>query len=421
MILVCPECSTHYEIPSALPEGGTKVRCTSCTHVWMATADDVFENAALAEESAQAKEAAPEETDSSLLEEEEAGIPAISPFDEDPFEELDFEEIEEEALNETEELDQAELDSLFEEMGVDPEPEPVPEPEPEQAEENSQGDIDSLFDEMADEEPEDDNSQDDIDSLFDEVGDDAGEENSQDDIDGLFDEPEAAEENSQDDIDGLFDEPAADEGEENSQDDIDGLFDEEPAVSEEPQAEEPLAAAEEDAEDPFENETVEVELDDEPAVEPEPIAAKLPIWKRLSRNEMIGWGGYALSIVLVFSIIIMARVSIVKAIPSMAGVYAALGMNVNVRGLTFTNVQQKWVIEDNRLLLKVRGEVTNLTNRYKTLPPMVFGAVGSDKKEIFRWVMRVRKKPLLPGEKAPFTAMVPLPPEQARHLYISFQ
>ena len=398
MILVCPECSTHYEIPSALPEGGTKVRCTSCTHVWMATADDVFETAALAEESAQAKEATPEETDSSL-QEEEAGIPAISPADEDPLEELDFEEIEEEALNETEELDQAELDSLFEEMGVDLEPEP--EPEPEQAEENSQGDIDSLFDEMADEEPEDDNSQDDIDSLFDEVGDDEGEENSQDDIDGLFDEPEAAEENSQDDIDGLFDE--------------------EPAVSEEPHAEEPLAAAEEDAEDPFENETVEVELDDEPAVEPEPIAAKLPIWKKLSRNEMIGWGGYALSIVLVFSIIIMARVSIVKAIPSMAGVYAALGMNVNVRGLTFTNVQQKWVIEDNRLLLKVRGEVTNLTNRYKTLPPMVFGAVGPGKKEIFRWVMRVRKKPLLPGEKAPFTAMVPLPPKQARHLYISFQ
>jgi len=183
----------------------------------------------------------------------------------------------------------------------------------------------------------------------------------------------------------------------------------------------PLAAAEEDLEDPFDSEIEEVVVDDQPSSEANPVSAKLPIWKRISRNEMIGWGSYGLSVVLVFAIVIMARVSVVKAIPSMAGVYSALGMNVNVRGLTFTNVQQKWVIEDNRLLLKVQGEITNQTNRYKTLPPMVFGAVGPDKKEIFRWVMRVRKKPLLPGEKAPFTAMVPLPPKQAMKLLISFQ
>ena len=414
MILVCPECSTHYEIPSALPEEGTKVRCTSCTHVWMATSDDVFENAALAEESTKAKEAIPEEAD--------VGIPAISPTDEDPLEELDFEEIEEELEDGGDELDQAELDSLFEEMGVEPGPEPEPEPEAE--EENSQGDIDSLFDEMGDG-PEEENSQGDIDSLFDEMGDEPEEENSQDDIDGLFDEPaaEPEEENNQDDIDGLFDEPSTEEGEDNSQDDIDGLFDEDPPAEEspveEPAEEEPIAAATEDLQDPFENEIEEV--DDQSTPEAVPIAAKLPIWKRMSREEMIGWGSYGLSLVLVFAIVIFARVSIVKAIPSMAGVYSVLGMNVNVRGLTFTNVQQKWVIEDNRLLLKVQGEVTNLTNRYKTLPPMVFGAVGTDKKEIFRWVMRVRKKPLLPGEKAPFMAMVPLPPKQAKHLFISFQ
>ncbi|GAA6211023.1 hypothetical protein NBRC116602_07630 [Hyphomicrobiales bacterium 4NK60-0047b] len=398
-----------------MPEEGTKVRCTSCSHVWMATSDDVFENAALAEASAQAEDSLPEDV---------SGIPAISPSDEDPLEELDFEEIEEEIEEEIDaggdELDQAELDSLFEEMGVEPEPEPEPEPE----EENSQGDIDSLFDEVGDE-PEEENSQGDIDSLFDEMGDEPEEENSQDDIDGLFDEPaaEPEEENNQDDIDGLFDEPSSEEGEENSQGDIDGLFDEDPTIEEspveEPVEEEPIAAATEDLEDPFDNEIEEV--DDQPTPETAPLAAKLPIWKRMGREEMIGWGCYVLCVILVFSTVIMARVSLVKAIPSMANVYSVLGMDVNVRGLTFTNVQQKWVIEDNRLLLKVQGEVTNLTNRYKTLPPMVFGAVGTDKKEIFRWVMRVRKKPLLPGEKAPFMAMVPLPPKQAKHLYISFQ
>lgn len=419
MILVCPECSTHYEIPSALPDEGTKVRCTGCSHVWMATNEDVFETVELAEESIKAKNTQAEDAEVSL---EDVGIPALSPTDEDPLEELDFEEIED-VLNEdvddsVDELDQAELDSLFEEMGVEMEPEPESEPEPE--EDNSQDDIDSLFDEI--DEPEEDNSQDDIDNLFDEMGEDEGEENSQDDIDGLFDEPaeDEGEENSQDDIDGLFDEPAADEGEDNSQDDIDGLFDEPAAEAPEEALEVPK---EEALEDPFDSEIEEVVADEPPAQETPsvPIAAKGPFWKNMSRQEMIGWGGYSLSLLLVVIILITARVPIVRAIPSMAGFYSSLGMDVNVRGITFANVQQKWVIEDNRLLLKVEGEVTNLTNRYKTLPPMVFGAVGKNKKEIFRWVMQVRKKPLLPGEKAPFMAKVPLPPKQAQKLIISFQ
>lgn len=392
MILVCPECSTQYEIPTALPEEGTKVRCTSCAHVWMATADDVFENEALADAASNEAKGAPDD---------DFGIPPISPNDEDPLEELDFEEVD--AADK--ELDQSELDSLFDEV----------EPEVE-AEDNSQGDIDSLFDEV--EEPEEENSQGDIDSLFDEMGGDSGEDNSQDDIDGLFDEPEAeGDENSQDDIDGLFDEPEA-AGEDNSQDDIDGLFDE-PASSEEPVA----AAPEEDLVDPFDSpladDTPDIVMPNE--TPPVAVAAKLPIWKRMGRNEMIGWGCYSLTVVLVFSIMIMARVSVVRSIPSMAGVYSTFGMNVNVRGLAFTNVQQKWEIEDNRLILKVHGEITNLTNKYKKMPPMIFGAVSSRNKEVFRWVMNVRKKPLLPGEKAPFMANVPLPPEQAKHLYISFQ
>ena len=416
MILVCPECSTHYEIPSALPEGGTKVRCTSCSHVWLATVEDVFDTAELAEEAKAAQEPPSDDFDLNL---EEAGIPALSPNDEDPLEELDFEEIEEaivddEAGSDVDELDQAELDSLFEEMGVNADFEPEIEPEPEESEDNSQDDIDSLFDET--DAPDDDNSQDDIDSLFDEAGDEPAEENSQDDIDGMFDAPsdDEGEENSQSDIDGLFDEPSSGEEEENSQDDIDGLFDE-PETSEE--------EVQEELEDPFDSNLEDVGGGTPPpAEEPQqPLAAKGPFWKGMSQQEMIGWGGYTLSILIVFVIMIVARVPIVKSIPSMAGIYSALGMDVNVRGVTFANVQQKWVIEGNRLLLKVEGEVTNLTNRYKTLPPMVFGAVGQNKKEIFRWVMSVRKKPLLPGEKAPFMAKVPLPPEQAKMLIISFQ
>lgn len=97
-----------------------------------------------------------------------------------------------------------------------PKPAPAAPPAPSAAdEEQSQDDIDAMFDSPAGEEQ----SQDDIDAMFDSP---AGEEQSQDDIDAMFDSP-AGEEQSQDDIDALFDSPGG--GEDQSQGDIDALFD----------------------------------------------------------------------------------------------------------------------------------------------------------------------------------------------------
>ncbi|SFO61502.1 MJ0042 family finger-like domain-containing protein [Cohaesibacter marisflavi] len=110
------------------------------------------------------------------------------------------------------------------EKAPDPKPAPKPaakEPEAQPAEgkEQSQDDIDALFDSPSGGGEE--QSQDDIDALFDSPS--GGEEQSQDDIDALFDSPSGGEEQSQDDIDALFDSPSG--GEEQSQDDIDALFD----------------------------------------------------------------------------------------------------------------------------------------------------------------------------------------------------
>lgn len=403
MILVCPECATQYEIPNALPEEGAKVRCTSCSHVWLATAADVIESPVEEDVADEAMAAA----DSAV---EEEGIPAVSPADFDPLEDLDFEEVEEPE----EDNSQDDIDSLFDEMAANP-------PE----EDNSQDDIDSLFDEIAEPEAEEDNSQDDIDSLFDEMGgDEPEEENSQGDIDSMFDEvAEDDSDNSQDDIDGLFDEPA-DEGEDNSQDDIDGLFDEEPAAEEAVDEEPQPVAEEEQLEDPFDeamNEPVAAMTKaDEATPAPKKKVPAGPFWKRLEKEVVVGWCCYGMVLGFILFFMVAARVTIVRHMPAMAGIYSSLGLGVNVRGLMFTNVQQRWEVDENRLVLLVEGEITNLTNKYKTLPPLVFGGISADHIEVYRWVMKVRKKPLLPGEKAPFSARVPVPPDHAKQLLISF-
>ena len=112
---------------------------------------------------------------------------------------------------------------------AEPQPEPEPEPksepaaaEPDAGKEQSQDDIDALFDSPSGGGKE--QSQDDIDALFDSPS-GGGKEQSQDDIDALFDSPSGGgKEQSHDDIDALFDSPSGG-GKEQSQDDIDALFD----------------------------------------------------------------------------------------------------------------------------------------------------------------------------------------------------
>ncbi len=75
-ILECPECGTQYEIPVAIPEGGRKVRCAKCEHVWTArSADEIQPDDAPPLEEA-------EEDEEIVFREEEAGDGEAEPADE---------------------------------------------------------------------------------------------------------------------------------------------------------------------------------------------------------------------------------------------------------------------------------------------------------------------------------------------------
>ncbi len=423
MILVCPECTTKYDLPGQLPDEGTKVRCMSCSHVWFATNADLLEaEAELPPEPEQEEDTATPDHD----EADEMAVAAVSPIDDDPLEELDFNEIMDEPDEEAvpdEVLETPEEDDLLEAVAPEKSEEEVL---PDEDAPQSQDDIDSMFDvmESGEEEVEEDtNDQGDIDNLFAEEGspeEEAGAEEA-------GDEPEAEVET----------EPAVeleikpdDAEEERSQGDIDNLFeteqeDEAPALDEQTELEAFTSAISDlvdDEVDPFDHvapeEAEELEAGNADILR---TRAKVPFWKQLDQKTMIGWACYGVMIFFIGLFFVSARVTVVRAFPAMAEIYSAIGLGVNVRGVMFTNVQQRWDIVDNILKLKVDGEIVNLTNHYKPLPDMVFVAMNQERREVFRWVTRVRQKPLLPGEKAPFIAKVPAPPESARHLLLYFE
>lgn len=411
MILVCPECSTSYELPSTLPDGGAKVRCTSCSHTWTAQPEDLLAEMPAEEAAVEAEAEAVMADEETRPDEEE--IPALSPTDE-IFEEIDYSDNQ----DLMEENGQDDIDSLFADFELEEEP----------VEAMNAGDLEDLFQEdialedaeapLEDEAPEAEAveafAEDDADeqAALMAAADDGGDDNSQDDIDSLFDDPDfGATETEEADLEAeaALEALAEEEmGEENSQDDIDGLFDDEPPQDD-------MAA---EAVDPFDSPDIEAEA--ELTEETAAAAPKLPIWKRVDPKVAAGWGGYAFSLLLFVVVMILARGPVVQIAPAMAGIYQLFDIPVNIRGLAFVNVQQSWQVNEGRIELQVEGEIANLTKRYKTMPRLIIGGLSEDRKEVFRWVAQVREKPLLPNETARFSTQMPAPPQSARHLLIRF-
>jgi hypothetical protein len=65
------------------------------------------------------------------------------------------------------------------------------------------------------------------------------------------------------------------------------------------------------------------------------------------------------------------RQAAVAAIPDLAGLYAILGIPVNVRGLAIDGVVAEWGAPGALSRLTVHGTIRNLTDSEKAVPPLV--------------------------------------------------
>lgn len=289
MIVTCANCQTKYNLPDGkIPEGGAKVKCSKCSHVFkvepptVATLEDEVEN--LLEEESQAPDtsagdefdetfdevAAAEGAAAEEPEEEPAGEPVEESFEEpveepveEPEDDLFAEAPEdetpaEEGLGDVSDMDDN-LGDLFDDVGADEEEPVAGEPEEEfgggvdePADEEMPG-VDDLFDDTdeADEEMVDDADgvAADVESLF--GDDDAG---SDDDIFADEDEESAADddifesgEEEESDVSDIFDESDKPEEE-------DELFGDEEAGA---AADELFAATADDVDDEDEDEEEE--------------------------------------------------------------------------------------------------------------------------------------------------------------------
>lgn len=146
-----------------------------------------------------------------------------------------------------------------------------------------------------------------------------------------------------------------------------------------------------------------------PAVEP----SRAPRRKLRAAFTIFGVGIFAMALV-------GQRERVVRYVPATGGAYAAIGLPVNARGLTFRNVKASMVDDGPQKILAVEGHVANVRNASLNVPDLRVAVDGPDGRELYYWIAKSPKPNLTAGEEIYFRARLASPPEAGERIMVRF-
>lgn len=114
------------------------------------------------------------------------------------------------------------------------------------------------------------------------------------------------------------------------------------------------------------------------------------------------------------------RERVVRMIPQFAGLYATLGLPVNVRGLAFSAVESELVQDQQGRFLVVSGDVTNIAKSTTKVPPITVIVQSEDGKVLYSWTTEPPRPSLDPAELMHFRARLASPPNDGRSVQLRF-
>jgi predicted Zn finger-like uncharacterized protein len=117
---------------------------------------------------------------------------------------------------------------------------------------------------------------------------------------------------------------------------------------------------------------------------------------------------------------LLFRTEIVKLAPSMAGVYAALGMGVNVVGLEFSEVSTVLSRRGDSDVISVTATIRGVEARRVVVPPVVVSLLDAKGAPLYQWSVMPPAADVEPGEAVAFSAELASPPEGATQLRLGF-
>ena len=135
--------------------------------------------------------------------------------------------------------------------------------------------------------------------------------------------------------------------------------------------------------------------------------------------------GVLLGIVIVALLGVLAgligwRNEVVRAAPQTAAVYAALGLPVNLRGLSFAGVTLGYEVAQGVPVMVVEGTIVNTSARDADVPRLRFAVRNPARVETYAWTARPALAVLPSGASLPFRTRLASPPPDARDVLVRF-
>jgi predicted Zn finger-like uncharacterized protein len=114
------------------------------------------------------------------------------------------------------------------------------------------------------------------------------------------------------------------------------------------------------------------------------------------------------------------RASIVRVLPQTASLFAAVGLPVNLRGLSFDNVKTSLESREGVMVLVVDGTIANLTRQPLELPRLRFAVRNGAGYEVYAWTALPTQPTLGPGDSVPFRSRLASPPADGQDVIVRF-
>jgi predicted Zn finger-like uncharacterized protein len=114
------------------------------------------------------------------------------------------------------------------------------------------------------------------------------------------------------------------------------------------------------------------------------------------------------------------RVPIVAEVPDLAGLYAAIGLPVNVVGLEFSDVHTLESLTDGVVVMSVSGQIIPVGGRRVPVPPVVVTLLSETGAALYEWSVVPPAQDLQPGETVGFETRLTQPPAGAARVRLGF-
>ena len=162
----------------------------------------------------------------------------------------------------------------------------------------------------------------------------------------------------------------------------------------------------------------------EPVPDIESVAArrirKPPPRRRQSLWPISGWATAILLLLIINIGLVAFRADIVRMLPQTASAYAAVGFEVNLRGLVFTDMVIRKDTQDGTSMLVVEGVIKSTSKRDVTLPRLRFAVRNAKGHEIYTWTAQPARNTIAPGTTMTFRSRLASPPPEAHAVLVRF-